>query len=356
MGNDDSSGRITLEDMELRQLRSLVTLVEASFNVSRTAERLHLVQSAVTQHLKQLETELGTRLFVRHGKRLVGLTEVGEQVLQHANEVLRQTGNILAVGRDHVEQDRGVLRLGATHTQARYVLPPVIRRFAAAYPAVELQIHQGTPGQLVEMALRDLVDLAICTEALGDEAALAAVACYRWNRCLIAPLDHPLLSRPVVTLECLCAVPLVTYIFGFTGRGNLSETFAKAGLRPTVVLSAADTDVIKTYVREGLGIGIIAALAYQPEEDADLGVRDLSALFPWEITKIAYSRDKYLRTYHRRFIEIFKAETIDLSRCAEAHAWIARQAVQRPARPIGGDGPTTALRASAETKCPDHDQ
>jgi LysR family cys regulon transcriptional activator len=295
--------------MELRQLRSLVTLVEARFNVSRTAERLHLVQSAVTQHLKQLEAELGTRLFVRHGKRLVGLTEVGEQVFRHACEALRQTGNILAVGRDHLEEERGVLRLGATHTQARYVLPPVIRRFAAAYPAVELQIHQGTPGQLVDMALRDLVDLAICTEALGDEIALQTIPCYRWNRCLIAPRSHPLLEREAVTLADLCDYPIITYVFGFTGSGSFSDTFARAGLRPKVVLSAADTDVIKTYVREGLGVGIIAALAYQPKEDADLGTRDLSDLFPWEVTKIAYARDKFLRKYHQRFVDIFKAET-----------------------------------------------
>jgi LysR family transcriptional regulator, cys regulon transcriptional activator len=296
--------------MELRQLRSLVTLVEARFNVSRAAERLHLVQSAVTQHLKQLEAELGTGLFVRHGKRLVGLTEVGEQVFRHACEALRQTGNILAAGRDHLDEERGVLRLGATHTQARYVLPPVIRRFAAAYPAVELQIHQGTPGQLVDMALRDLVDLAICTEALGDEIALQTIPCYRWNRCLIAPRSHPLLAREAVTLADLCDYPIITYVFGFTGSGSFSDTFARAGLRPKVVLSAADTDVIKTYVREGLGVGIIAALAYQPKEDADLGTRDLSDLFPWEVTKIAYARDKFLRKYHQRFVDIFKAETV----------------------------------------------
>jgi LysR family cys regulon transcriptional activator len=292
--------------MELRQLRSLVTLVEVHFNVSRTAERLHLVQSAVTQHLKQLESELGSPLFVRHGKRLVGLTEVGEQVFRHACDALRQTANIVAVGRDHLEEDRGVLRLGATHTQARYVLPPVIRRFAADYPAVELQIHQGTPGQLVDMALRDRVDLAICTEALGDEIALQTIPCYRWNRCMIAPRAHPVLDVEPMTLATLCAYPIITYVFGFTGRGGFSDAFAKAGLHPKVVLSAADTDVIKTYVREGLGVGIIAALAYQPGEDADLGIRDLADLFPWEVTKIAYARDKYLRRYHQHFVDIFR--------------------------------------------------
>nr|AAB17996.1 sulfur assimilation control protein CysB [Thiocapsa roseopersicina] len=299
--------------MDVRQLRSLVTLVEVRFSVSRAAECLHLVQSAVTQHLKQLEAELGTRLFVRHGKRLVGLTEVGEQVLRHACEALRQTGNIVAVGREHLEEERRRIRLGATHTQARYVLPPVIRRFAAAYPAVELQIHQGTPGQLVDMALRDLVDLAICTEALGDEIALQTIPCYRWNRCLIAPRSHAVLDLQSITLAALCTVPIITYVFGFTGRGGFSDVFSRAGLHPNVVLSAADTDVIKTYVREGLGVGIIAALAYQPRDDADLGIRDLADLFPWEVTKIAYARGKYLRRFHEHFIDIFKRCTGDIS-------------------------------------------
>lgn len=309
--------------MELRQLRSLVTLAETGFSVTRTAERLHLVQSAVTQHLKQLETELGALLCVRQGKRLVGLTEIGAEVLGYAREVLRQTSNIAAVGCEHRAADQGVLRLGATHTQARYVLPPVIRRFAAAYPAVELELHQGTPRQLVEMALRDLVDLSICTEALGEEASLRAIPCYRWNRVLIAPGGHPLLSVPTLTLADLCAWPLVTYVFGFTGRGRFSEVFARAGLHPRVVLGAADTDVIKTYVREGLGVGIIAALAYQPAEDRDLIQRDLSALFPWETTKIAYARDKHLRRYQQRFIELFKAETTGLEGSAAADGPLA---------------------------------
>ena len=297
--------------MELRQLRSLITLVEAHFSVSRTAERLHLVQSAVTQHLKQLEAEVGAPLFERQGKRLTGLTALGAEVARYAGEALRQTSNIIAAGRDHTEEARGVLRLGATHTQARYVLPPVIRRFAQTYPDVELQIHQGTPGQLVDLVLGDRVDLAICTEALGDEAGLRAIPCYRWNRGLIAPRGHPLLDLEPLTLSSLCEHPIVTYVFGFTGRGGFSEAFARAGLRPKVVLSAADTDVIKTYVRAGLGVGIIAAMAYQAQDDADLGLRDLSALFPWEVTKIAHARDKHLRGFHQHFIALFKAETSD---------------------------------------------
>lgn len=302
--------------MELRQLRSLVALVESDLSVSRAAGRLNLVQPAVSQHLKQLEEELGTRLFQRNGKRLVGITEAGDQVVQYARRTLADAANILAIGRDHVADERGVLRIGTTHTQARYVLPPAIRQFNATYAGVDMQIHQGTPRQLVDMTLQDAVDVAICTEAIGNHPALTALPCYRWNRCLIAPHGHPVLALRPIALEALCEWPLVTYVFGFTGRGHLSDTFAREGLRPRVALSAADTDVIKTYVREGLGIGIIADLAYRPQEDADLGVRDLSHLFPWEVTRIAYLRDKYLRRFQQRFIDIFQQEAAILTRRA----------------------------------------
>ncbi|MEA3277155.1 MAG: LysR substrate-binding domain-containing protein [Pseudomonadota bacterium] len=300
--------------MELRQLRSLVALVESDFSVSRAAARLNLVQPAVSQHLKQVEEELGTHLFRRYGKRLVGLTDAGEKVVHYARRTLADTANILAIGQDHVEDDSGVLRIGTTHTQARYVLPPAIRLFREAYPAVEVQIHQGTPRQLVDMTLQDLVDVAICTEAVGNHPALSAIPCYRWNRCLIAPLGHPVLDVRPITLELLCEHPMITYVSGFTGRGQLSDTFAKEGLRPRVVLSAADTDVIKTYVREGLGLGVIAALAHEPEQDADLGKRDLSHLFPWEVAKIAYLRDKYLRRFQQQFMDLFQREAAAISR------------------------------------------
>lgn len=292
--------------MELRQLNSLVALVENAFSVSRAAQRLHLVQPAVSQHLKQLEEELGTRLFRRNGKRLTGLTEAGEQVLSYARNILSDASNILAVGQEHVSEERGMLRLGTTHTQARYVLPPILRHFSETYPAVELQILEGTPRELIDMASEDKVDFVICTEALGRHPALSAIDCNRWNRCLIAPRAHPVLAQKRVTLEALCRYPIITYIVGFTGRGHINDTFGKAGLTPHVVLSATDTDVIKTYVREGMGIGIIADLAYEHEKDGDLEMRELSHLFPWEVTKIGYRRDKYLRTYQQRFIEIFQ--------------------------------------------------
>ncbi len=300
--------------MELRQLRSLIALVEADFNVSRAADRLSLVQPAVSQHLKLLEEELGIPLVQRHGKRLLGLTPAGEEVARHAHATLAGAANILAIGQDRREESRGVLRIGTTHTQARYVLPPLIRRFREPFPEVEIQLHQGTPSQLVAMVLRDAVDLAICTEAIGNHPDLISSPCYRWNRCLIAPRDHPLLAIRPISLELLGDQPLVTYVQGFTGRGHFSDAFAREGLKPRVTVSAADADVIKTYVREGFGMGIIADLAYDPQLDADLGRRDLSHLFPWEVTRMAQARSKYPRAFQRAFMDLFQGEATRLVR------------------------------------------
>ncbi len=293
--------------MDIKSLRSLVNLVDNGFNVSRTAEQLFLVQSAVSQHIQRLEKELGVQLFVRQGKRLIGLTDTGEKIVQYARKVLAEAQNILEIGREHVEQASGVLRIGTTHTQVRYVLPPIIKLFNQSYPKVELQIHQGTPQQLEAMALDDQVDFSICTEVLAENPRLTAVPCYKWNRVLIVQQDSPILKHEHITLEALCEYPLITYIFGFTGRGHFSITFKKSGLQPRIVLSAADTDVIKTYVREGMGVGIIASMAYTPEQDSDLIIRDLSHLFPWEVTNLAYPMGKYLRHYQRYFIELFQS-------------------------------------------------
>jgi len=293
--------------MNLTSFRSLLTLVEADFNVSRAAEQLHIVQPAVSQHIQRLEEELGVRLFVRNGKRLTGLTEAGEEILLHVRKILAETNNVLDIGRDHAEQSSGVLRIATTHTQACYVLPPVIKEFNRVYPDVELEIHQGTPQQLVKMLLDEKVDLAICTEELANNPQTVTVPCYKWNRSLIVKPGHPLLNRQRLTLKTLCNYPIITYVFGFTGRGHFSQVFSKAGLKPRVVLSAADTDVIKTYVREGMGVGIIASLAYNTKQDRDLELRELNNLFPWEVTRIAYLKGKYLRHYQQHFIEIFQA-------------------------------------------------
>jgi len=291
--------------MELRQLKSLIKLIECDFSVSKAAEEMFLVQSAVSQHIKKLEDELAAELFIRKGKRLVGLTEIGEQVVDYARVTLASVKSIHAIGRDHINLNEGILRIGSTHTQARYVLPPVIKAFNHAYPRVELQIHQGTPKQLVQWAIDDEIDFSICTEALAESPQLTTIPCYKWNRSLITLADHPLQQLPRLTLEDLCQYPLITYVYGFTGRRSFSETFEKAGLEPHVVLSAADTDIIKTYVNEEMGIGIIASMALDESEDGLTRSRDLSHLFPWEITRIAYLNDKYLRHYQQKFIELF---------------------------------------------------
>ncbi|MEW8470119.1 MAG: LysR substrate-binding domain-containing protein [Candidatus Thiodiazotropha sp.] len=297
--------------MELRQLNSLVALAESGFNVTLAAKQLFLVQSAVSQHLAQLEKELGTQLFVRKGKRLIALTAAGEAVLGYARQALAVRENILAVGRDHVEESSGVLRIGTTHTQARYVLPAVIRAFRPNFPTVSLQIHQGTPQELVEMAINDRVDFSICTEELGDHSSLNAIPCYRWNRILIALKGHPVLAERALSLERICDYPLITYTFGFTGASHMQTTFARAGLQPNVVLTAADTDVIKTYVREGMGVGLIASMAYSAEQDRDMEIRDLGNMLPWETTWVAYHKDKYLRRYQQRFIDLMESMVLE---------------------------------------------
>lgn len=292
--------------MEIRQLKSLIALVENGFNVSQAAAKMNLVQSAVSQQISKLESELGTQLFVRHGKRLIGITDIGEEILDYAYRTLANVENIREISREQLKQGEGMLRIGATHTQARYILPSVIKQFRAHFPDVELQVHQGTPEQLVEKAIHDDVDFSICTEALATHADLCTIPCYQWNRSLIALPNNPILQHGDIDLALLAQYPIVTYVYGFTGRSVFTETFVQQGLKPKVVLSAADTDIIKTYVREGLGVGIIASLAYVEDQDKDLQMRDLSDLFPWETTRIAYQRDKYIRRHQQYFIDLFQ--------------------------------------------------
>ena len=291
--------------MEIRQLQSLIKLIDCNYSVSKAAEEMFVVQSAVSQHLKKLEDELEADLFIRKGKRLIGLTDIGERVAGHARMTLTSINSIHAIGKDYNDESEGTLRLGTTHTQARYVLPPVIKAFNHAYPRVEVQIHQGTPKQLVQWASNDELDFSICTEALAESNQLTNIPCYRWNRSLVTLADHPLQKLEQLTLEDLCQYPLITYVYGFTGRGRFSKTFAEAGLEPHVVLSAADTDIIRTYVLEEMGVGIIASMALDDVDSSILCSRDVSHLFPWEVTRIAYLNNKYLRHYEQKFIDLF---------------------------------------------------
>ncbi len=291
--------------MDIRQLQAMITLINSEFSVSRTAEKLFLVQSAVSQQLKRLEIELGSSLFVRKGKRLTGLTDLGIQVEKQARVSINAINNIKLLAQDQVDITRGVLRIGCTHTQARYILPPVIKAFNKSYPSVELQIHQGNPQQLVEWAGNDIVDFSICTEELADSNKLESIACYQWNRSLITLPDHPLLEIEKPALKDLCQYPIITYVVGFTGRQHFNDSFANAGLTPNTVLSAADTDIIKAYVLDGLGIGVIAQMSYDKKLDNKLEQVDLSHLFEWETTRIAYLKNKVIRRYQQTFIDLF---------------------------------------------------
>ena len=291
--------------MDIRQLQTFVSLIDNDFNVSRTAESLFLVQSAVSQQIKRLEQELGFDLFNRKGKRLTGLTPFGLKVESQARDSLKAVKNINRIADDQRSLDHGVLRIGCTHTQARYVLPPVIGQFNRAYPDIELQIHQGNPRQLVEWTCHDLVDFSICTEELADSRELDSIACYQWNRSLITRLDHPLQSKKTISLRDLCSYPIITYVAGFTGRRTFNETFARAELEPNIVLSAADTDIIKTYVHDGLGIGVVASMAYDRKLDGELAARSLDHLFPAETTRIAFQKSKYIRRFQQTFIDLF---------------------------------------------------
>ncbi len=291
--------------MNLKQLRCVREIVRHGFNATQAAEALHTTQPAVSAQIRQLEEELGIRIFERNGKRLTGLTEPGERVLTLARRILEGVEDIRRVGEDFRAEDQGTLIIATTHTQARYALPRVIRGFRHAYPKVRLRIRQGAPVELCRMVLAGEADFAIATEAIPDTPGLTMLPCYRWNRCLVAPHGHPVLATQPITLETLAAHPLITYDFAFAGRSVVERAFAKAGLQPEVVLTALDSDVIKHYVALGLGVGILAKMAYDPEQDRELAARDLAHLFPDSTTHLGYRKGRYLRGYMVDFIRRF---------------------------------------------------
>jgi LysR family transcriptional regulator, cys regulon transcriptional activator len=291
--------------MKIQQLRYFTAIVDHNLNMSAAADGLYTSQPGISKQIRLLEDELGVELFVRSGKHLSSLTPAGQDILESARQVLQQTQNIKARASEHREQERGNLAIATTHTQARYALPHVIQRFKSRYPNVALQLHQGTPMQIAEMAVSGRADFAIATEALELFDDLVMMPCYRWNRSVIAPLDHAISQLEQISIEEIARYPLITYVFGFTGRSQLDDAFRAAGLRPEVVLTATDTDVIKTYVRLGLGIGIIARMAYDPAGDIDLYRHDADHLFQASTTKIGFRRGMYLRNFMYDFLEYF---------------------------------------------------
>jgi len=291
--------------MKLQQLRYIWEVAHHDLNVSATAQSLFTSQPGISKQIRLLEDELGVEIFARSGKHLTQVTPAGEAILKTAGEVLRQVESIKQVAQEFSHEKKGTLSIATTHTQARYALPKPIKRFMSKYPDVSLHMHQGTPMQISEQAADGAVDFAIATEALELFSDLLMMPCYRWNRCILVPKSHPLAQITLLSLEDVASYPIITYVFGFTGRSKLDEAFFTRGLSPKVVFTAADADVIKTYVRLGLGIGIVAQMAYDEKIDTDLVSLDASHLFTPSVTKIGFRRGTFIRGYMYDFIRMF---------------------------------------------------
>ena len=291
--------------MKLQQLRFLVAIAKHNLNISEAAEHLYTSQPGVSKQIKLLEDELGVELFHRSGKHLVSVTKAGQDVISRAEDILGQVHNIKSLTAEYRDHKQGQLAIATTHTQARYTLPDVINQFRNRYPDVDLHLHQGTPRSISEMAVSGNVDFAIATEAIALYSDLVMMPAYHWNRVVVVPQQHPLAQQEALTLETLTQYPMVTYIQGLTGRSQMDQAFQQAKLTPNLVFTATDADVIKTYVRLGMGIGLIARMAYLPALDQDLVALDVSHLFAESTTKVAFRRGTYLRRYYYDFLELF---------------------------------------------------
>jgi len=290
--------------MKLHQLRYLAAIAQSGLNITAAAQKLHTSQPGVSKQIKLLEDELGFQIFVREGRNLTRITPAGQQVIDRALKILQEAQSIRDLSTELRDEGRGSLSIGTTHTQARYVLPDVIREFRGAYPQVRLNLHQGTSEQIAEMVAQDRIDCAIATGSEHLFSDLTILPCYRWRRTVIVPREHPLASSTRLTLRQLASHPLVTYTFSFTGPSSLHEAFAKSGLVPNVAITARDADVIKTYVRLGLGVGIVASMAIDAREDADLIALDASHLFSAHTSWLGFQRGTLLRKYMYEFAHL----------------------------------------------------
>jgi len=290
--------------MKLQQLRYIWEVAQHELNISATAESLYTSQPGVSKQIRLLEDELGIQIFGRSGKNLTHITPAGQAILEMAARILDETENIRAAASEYTDECRGSLAIATTHTQARYALPPVISTFIKRYPDVHLHMHQGTPMQIAEQAAKGSVDFAIATEAMEHFENLVMLPVLHWNRSIVVPTGHPLCDQQPLTLEAIAQYPIVTYVFGFTGRSRLDEAFTARGLTPNVVFTATDSDVIKTYVRLGLGVGIIASMGYDDKLDTGLCALDASHLFSQSTTRIGLKHNAYLRSYMYDFINL----------------------------------------------------
>ena len=291
--------------MKLQQLRYLTEVVRRGLNVSEAAEALHTSQPGVSKQIRALEDELGIQVFARHGKRLVAVTEPGKAVVSIAERILSEAQNLRRAGEEFANDQLGTLTIAATHTQARYALPKAVAAFKRRYPRVKLVIHQGNPTQICEQVLSGEADLCVATEAIAEYPELVSMPVYQWNRCVVVPPKHPLLKALPLTLEKLAQYPIVTYDFAFANRSLVEKAFETRGLQANVGLTALDSDVIKTYVELGLGIGILAKMAFDAKRDRSLRAIDASHLFESSTTRLGVKRNAYLRRYAYEFIELF---------------------------------------------------
>jgi LysR family cys regulon transcriptional activator len=292
--------------MNFQQLRAVRETTRTGFSLTEVANVLHTSQPGISRQIRELEDELGIEIFVRVGKRLTQLTPPGEAVLPIVERLLLEADNLKRAGEDFTAQDSGRLSIAATHSQARYALPTVVRDFRLIYPKVTLTLHQGSPKQVAAMLLSGEADIGVATEALALYEQLVALPCYRWTHSVVVPPGHALLQHEgPITLELLAGYPIITYEVGYTGRTHIDEAFVKVGLKPDIVLSAMDADVIKTYVELGMGVGIVAAIAFDPERDRTLRALDARHLFEVNLTRLAIRRGTWLRGYVYAFIESF---------------------------------------------------
>ncbi|MEI8034127.1 MAG: CysB family HTH-type transcriptional regulator [Betaproteobacteria bacterium] len=291
--------------MNIQQLRAAQQVAHQQFNLTQVAQKLNSTQPAISRQIHELELELGVELFIRRGKRLVGHTSAGLVLAPIIERLLQEQNNLKTAAADFRQHDVGELVVATTHTQARYVLPSVVARFRRVFPQVKLAFHQAEPQRIVETVRSGEADLGIATESLALATDLISFPCYEWSHVIVVPQNHPLAQTRQPTLQDLAQYPIVTYEVIYTGRPKIDEAFARAGLTPDIVLTALDSDVIKTYVREGLGIGIIAAMAFDERSDNDLVCLKAQHLFKSSVTRLAIRRGVRLRTYCYDFIELF---------------------------------------------------
>lgn len=290
--------------MNLHQLRFVREAVRQNFNLTEAAKALFTSQPGVSKAIIELEEELGIDIFSRHGKRIRGLTEPGREVLKAVEVIMQEIEGLKRIGKEFAAQDSGSFTIATTHTQARYSLPKVVQAFSQKYPKVRLSLLQGNPRQVVDMVMKDQADIVVATESIADVQGLVSLPCYQWEHKVVVPPGHPLLDAAVLTLEEIASYPLITYDAAFTGRNKIDHAFSLRGLKPNILLEAIDADVIKTYVELGLGVGIIAGMAFDPERDTALRALSAGHLFGTNVSRVALKQGAYLRSYVYTFIEL----------------------------------------------------